>query len=74
MIRDTPRTYLDVSSTFSVFQLSIAAAEIPDRLVFGSNSPFGDPLLTRQTVERVITSDALRSAVLGGTMAELLGC
>jgi predicted TIM-barrel fold metal-dependent hydrolase len=73
MISGTHNTYLDVSGTFSVLQPTVAAAEIPDRLIFGSNSPYGDPWLTRQTIERVITSPELRAAVLGDTAASLLG-
>ncbi len=73
MIATAPNTYLDVSGTFSVLQPTVAAAEIPDRLIFGSNSPYGDPLLARQTIERVISSPALRAAVLGGTITALLG-
>lgn len=73
MIAAAPNTYLDVSGTFSVLQPTVAAAEIPDRLIFGSNSPYGNPRLARQTIEHVITSPELRAAVLGDTIAALLG-
>lgn len=73
MIAGAPNTYLDVSGTFSVLQPTVAAAEIPDRLIFGTNSPYGDPWLARQTIERVITSPQLRAAVLGDTISALLG-
>jgi uncharacterized protein len=73
MITGAPNTYLDTSGTFSVLQLTVAAAEIPDRLIFGSNSPYGEPWLARQTVERTVPSAEVRAAILGETAATLLG-
>ncbi|MER7824768.1 hypothetical protein ABTX85_19640 [Streptomyces sp. NPDC096097] len=49
------------------------ANEVPDRTMFGSDAPYGDPFLARATVERVTGPGTLRDRVLGGTLAELLG-
>ncbi|MGD3110608.1 hypothetical protein [Streptomyces sp. YGL11-2] len=51
----------------------LAIQEIPDRTVFGSDAPYGDPVLTRAMVERVTSPGEVRDRVLGGTIAELAG-
>lgn len=51
----------------------LAVAVIPDRTLFGSDAPYGDPALARATVERVTTSGEVRDPVQGGTAARLLG-
>ncbi|WP_160148704.1 amidohydrolase family protein [Amycolatopsis alkalitolerans] len=52
--------------------MRLAINEIPERALFGSDAPYGDPILSRATVERVTQPGALRDRVLGGTLAELL--
>ncbi|MEU6277810.1 hypothetical protein ABZ871_36260 [Streptomyces populi] len=47
--------------------------EIPDRILFGSDAPYGDPVLTRALVERVTSPGEVRDRVLGGTIAEPVG-
>lgn len=48
-------------------------AELPTRTFFGSDAPYGDPVVARTTVERVTSSGEVRDRVLGGNLAELLG-
>jgi hypothetical protein len=55
-----------------VFAVRIAITEIPDRTLFGSDAPYGDPVLARATVERVTRPGIVRHRVLGDTFAELL--
>ena len=73
LARDTPNVYLDLSTANIVFAVRLAIDEVPDRTLFGSDAPYGDPVLARATVERVTRPGALRDRVLGGTLAELLG-
>ncbi|MGW2374546.1 MULTISPECIES: amidohydrolase family protein [Kitasatospora] len=73
LARETPNLYLELSTTNVVFALRLALREVPDRTVFGSDAPYGDPVLTRALVERVTSPGELRDRVLGGTFAELLG-
>ncbi|MGW3016913.1 amidohydrolase family protein [Streptomyces longwoodensis] len=56
-----------------VFAVRVAIKEIPDRTLFGSDAPYGDPVLARALVERVTSPGVVRDLVLGGTIAELLG-
>ncbi|KOV64067.1 amidohydrolase family protein [Streptomyces sp. MMG1121] len=73
LARDTPNLYLELSTANVIFAVRLAIHEVPDRTLFGSDAPYGDPLLARTTVERVTRPGALRDRVLGGTLAELLG-
>ncbi|MBU3067364.1 amidohydrolase family protein [Nocardia sp. NEAU-G5] len=73
LVRDTPNMYLELSTAGIVFAVRLAITEIPDRTLFGSDAPYGDPLLSRQTIERVTPPGPVRARVLGETLAELLG-
>ncbi|MFF4798979.1 amidohydrolase family protein [Streptomyces sp. NPDC001351] len=73
LARDTPNLYLELSTANIIFAVRLAVNEVPDRTLFGSDAPYGDPFLARTTVERVTAPGALRDRVLGGTLAELIG-
>lgn len=73
LVRDTPNMYLELSTASLVFSVRIAISEIPDRTLFGSDAPYGDPVLARATVERVTRPGEVRDLVLGGTAARLVG-
>lgn len=73
LVRDTPNMYLELSTPYIIFAVRLAINEVPDRTLFGSDAPYGDPVLARLTVERVTRPGELRDRVLGGTAAELLG-
>ncbi|MGK4583929.1 amidohydrolase family protein [Kitasatospora sp. HPMI-4] len=73
LARETPNMYLELSTANVIFAVRLAVQEVPDRTLFGSDAPYGDPVLTRATVERVTRPGELRDRVLGGTLAELLG-
>ncbi|MFE1559097.1 amidohydrolase family protein [Streptomyces sp. NPDC058734] len=73
LVRETPSMYLELSTAGIVFAVRLAIEEIPDRTLFGSDAPYGDPVLARALVERVTGPGEVRDRVLGGTMAELVG-
>ncbi|HZE38666.1 MAG TPA: amidohydrolase family protein [Stackebrandtia sp.] len=72
LARDNANLYLDLSTANIIFAVRLAIREVPDRTMFGSDAPYGDPVLARATVERVIRPGAVRDRVLGGTLARLL--
>jgi len=39
--------------------------------LFGSDAPYGDPVLARELIERVTPRGVVRDRVLGGTAARL---
>ncbi|MCP2340539.1 amidohydrolase family protein [Actinomadura rupiterrae] len=73
LVRDTPSMYLELSTSPTVIAVRMAVAEIPGRTLFGSDAPYGDPLVTRMMIERVTPSGEVCDRVLGGTAAALLG-
>ncbi|GAA3806927.1 MULTISPECIES: amidohydrolase family protein [Amycolatopsis] len=73
LVRETPNLWLELSTASLVFSVRLAIAEVPDRTLFGSDAPYGDPALARALVERVTPSETVRAAVLGGNAARLLG-
>ncbi|WP_269782992.1 amidohydrolase family protein [Nocardia terpenica] len=73
LVRDHPGMYLELSTASIIFAIRVAIAEIPERTLFGSDAPYGDPVLARAAVERVTRPGEIRDRVLGGTLAELLG-
>ncbi|MCO6005289.1 amidohydrolase family protein [Actinoallomurus purpureus] len=73
LVRDTPTMYLELSTAGIIFAVRLAITEIPERTLFGSDAPYGDPVLARATVERVTTSGEIRDRVLGATAAALFG-
>lgn len=68
-----PNVYLELSTATIIFAIRLAITELPDRVLFGSDAPYGDPYLARSTVERVTHPGSLRDRVLGENLAELLG-
>ncbi|MDT0462124.1 amidohydrolase family protein [Streptomyces gibsoniae] len=73
LARETPNLFLELSTANVILAVRLAINEVPDRTLFGSDAPYGDPFLARATVERVTKPGVLRDRVLGGTLAELLG-
>ncbi|MCX4815731.1 hypothetical protein OG601_34580 [Streptomyces sp. NBC_01239] len=65
--------YLELSTANIVFAVRLAVHELPTRTLFGSDAPYGDPVVARTTVERVTSSGEVRDRVLGGNLAELPG-
>lgn len=68
-----PSLYLDLSAAFSSLVPKFAVQSLPERTLFSSDAPYGDPVLARQMVERVVSDPAVRRMVLGENIARLLG-
>lgn len=72
LAKENKSLYLDLSATFTVIAPMMAIKELPDRTLFSSDAPYGDPWLARQTIERHVSDKYVRRLVLGETIAELL--
>ncbi|MBF6172025.1 amidohydrolase family protein [Nocardia blacklockiae] len=71
LARQTPNLYLELSTTPIIFAIRLAITELPDRTLYGSDAPYGDPLLTRLAIERTTPSLQIRTLVLGETAHHL---
>ncbi|MDH6220431.1 amidohydrolase family protein [Streptomyces pseudovenezuelae] len=72
LARTSPNVYLELSTAGLIFAVRLAIRELPSRTLFGSDAPYGDPVVARTTVERVTQPGEVRERVLGGNLAELL--
>jgi predicted TIM-barrel fold metal-dependent hydrolase len=66
-----PNLYADTA--YINWPLAVAAAGRGDRVVFTSDAPFADPAVELARVVEAPLDDAVRSAILGETLAALLG-
>jgi hypothetical protein len=76
-LRDHPNVLYD-TSTFSVFDLLELFARVPvERIVYASDVPYGRPVGGLHTVLRIAAyaelADRERTALVGGTMLDVLG-
>lgn len=69
---DNPRLYLDLSAAFTIIAPTMAIRELPDRTLFSSDAPYGDPYLVKKMVERITPDKFVRERVLGENIAEML--
>ena len=67
-----PNVYLDLSAAYAALAVRAALAEVPERCLFSSDAPFGEPSLLRQMIEFLSPSPMVTKMVLGGNVAELL--
>ncbi|WP_327139263.1 amidohydrolase family protein [Nocardia sp. NBC_01327] len=69
---DRPNLYIDLSSALQVFMVKAAAHAVPEQCLFGSNTPYGDVLAARATVEAAIHDPGVLRRVLGENFAQLI--
>ena len=71
-VKEKSNIYMDLSASFTVWQIKFIAQEIPERCVFSSDAPYGNPWLARQQIEYIIKDPHIRNNVLGLNTATLL--
>jgi predicted TIM-barrel fold metal-dependent hydrolase len=64
--------YVDLSATFTSLTPKFAMLEIPEKCLFSSDAPFGEPKLYRQMIEALSPSAEVTSMVLGDNIGRLL--
>jgi len=64
--------HIDTSATFSTLAAQMAISEFPDRCLFSSDAPYGEPLLNKQLIEFISPSKEIAKMVLGENIAKLL--
>ncbi len=72
MVKSEQNIYMDISASFSVLPIQFISAAIPERCVFSSDTPYGNPYLGRQQIEYIIKDVHIRNNVLGLNTARLL--
>lgn len=64
--------YLDLSAAFASIATKMALIELPERCIFSSDAPYGEPYLYRQLVEYVSPSKEIADMALGDNVRKLL--
>lgn len=70
--KERERVYLDLSASFTPLSVKTALTEVPEKCLFGSDAPFGEPWLCRRLIEFVSPSQSVTEMALGGNMERLL--
>lgn len=70
--KEQGNAYLDLSAAFTPLSVKSALTEVPERCLFGSDAPFGEPKLCRQLIEFVSPSNSITEMALGGNIERLL--
>ncbi|GMQ62011.1 amidohydrolase family protein [Vallitalea maricola] len=65
--------YIDLSAAFSTLAARMAVAELPEKCLYSSDAPYGEPLLSKQLIEYISPSDEIRDKILGGNILKLIG-
>lgn len=71
-VKETPNAFIDLSGTFSTLAVRMAITEIPQKCLFGSDAPYGEPFMSKELVEYLAPTDTIRDMVLGGNIQKLL--
>ena len=64
--------YLDLSAAFASIATKIALAELPERCLYSSDAPYGEPYLYRQLIEFVSPDKRTAEMALGENISRLL--
>lgn len=70
--KDHENAYLDLSAAFTSISVKTALTELPERCLFSSDAPFGEPKLYRDLIEFVSPSTEVTNMALGDNIAKLL--
>lgn len=64
--------YFDISASFTVMSIKIAAELIPERVLFSVDMPFGSPAAMKKMVEEAVTDPAVVELIFSGNIRRLL--
>lgn len=70
--RTVSNVYIDLSAAFSTLAVRMAVTELPDKCLFGSDAPYGEPLLSKKLVEYVNPSAKIKDKILGENILRLI--
>ncbi|MDT8716889.1 amidohydrolase family protein [Clostridium sp. 19966] len=72
LAKESSNIYLDLSAAYTTMAPSIAIKEIPSRVLFSSDAPFGNPKLGIEMVKAVTKDRRSLKRVLGENVLEIL--
>ena len=70
--KEHKNVYLDLSAAFASIATKMALVELPERCLFSSDAPYGEPYLYKQLIEFVSPNEEVTKMVLGENIVKLL--
>jgi len=70
--KEHKNVYLDLSAAFASIATKMAITELPERCLYSSDAPYGEPYLYRQLIEFVSPTQEIADLVLGNNVLRLL--
>lgn len=70
--KEHKNAYLDLSAVFASIAAKMALAELPERCLYSSDAPYGEPYLCRQLIEFVSPNQTAAEMALGENIGKLL--
>lgn len=71
-VNDHRNVYLDLSAAFASIATRMALTELPERCLYSSDAPYGEPYLYRQLIEFVSPDKRTAEMALGENISRLL--
>lgn len=71
-VKETANAYVDLSAAFSTLAVKMALAEIPNKCLFGSDAPYGEPFISKELIEFLAPSLEIKNMVLGENILRLI--
>jgi hypothetical protein len=72
LIKDLKNVFMDISASFTTFSLALMASEFPEKVLFSSDMPYGNPYLARQMVEYIVKDKSIQKMILGENILRLI--
>lgn len=70
--KEHKNVYLDLSAAFASIATKMAIVELPEKCLYSSDAPYGEPYLYRQLIEFVSPTQEIADMVLGENILRLL--
>lgn len=70
--KEQANVYLDLSAAFTSIATKMALVELPEKCLYSSDAPYGEPYLYRQLIEFVSPDERTAEMALGENLSRLL--
>lgn len=72
IVQGIENIYMDLSASFTTYSIKFIAETIPDRCIYSSDLPYGDPDIGILQVNKAVSDKSIVQRILGKNIQELL--
>lgn len=65
--------YVDLSAAFSTLAVRMAIGEVPEKCLYSSDAPYGEPKLSKEMIEFLSPSRKISRQILGENILQVIG-